>query len=56
MSGPSGPNNKRALAAKPKKSAPAKNAKPKTTAAGAGGAVRAKDSGPSGPNNSQFGN
>jgi len=55
MSGPSGPNNKRALAAKPKKSA-RKNVKPKTSAAGAGGAIRAKDSGPSGPNNSNFGN
>jgi hypothetical protein len=32
MSGPSGPNNKRALAAKSKKAARAKNVKPKPAA------------------------
>ena len=56
MSGPSGPNNKRAAAAKPKKSGRAKNVKPKVAAAGAVGIAKAKDSGPSGPNNSEFGN
>ena len=49
MSGPSGPNNKRAAAAKPKKSTRTKNVKVK---AAGGGLAKAADSGPSGPNNS----
>jgi hypothetical protein len=47
MSGPNGPNTRRATAAKPKKSARAKNGKTKTAAAG--GLAKANDSGPNGP-------
>jgi hypothetical protein len=49
MSGPNGPNTRRATAAKPKKSARGKNAKTKTATAAAAGFAKANDSGPNGP-------